>query len=280
MKKILFTLLLIISSYTLNASERIVSLAPSINEIVFALGLGDEVVANTMFCNYPEQSKSKLKIGGYSSISIEKILSVKPTVVVGQNYDEKLHRNLRSLGIQTKVYETDTMDDIKNTILDLGTYLNKEENSKKIVSDIDNGLKDLGSIIDNQKILVVISPNKNLRNQIYVAGNYLYFEDMIKASGNKNAYISTSKSQPVVNVEKIIKLNPDIIVLLAPFYEGKDKELALVKNSWAQLPINAAKNGNIYAVDKEYAGIPSHRVVDFMKDFKEILKNVRNKRLQ
>ena len=83
MKKILFTLLLTLSSYSLNASERIVSLAPSINEIVFALGLGDEVVANTMFCNYPEQSKSKLKIGGYSSISIETLLKfLSPDILI------------------------------------------------------------------------------------------------------------------------------------------------------------------------------------------------------
>ncbi len=280
MKKILFTLLLTLSSYSLNASERIVSLAPSINEIVFALGLGDEVVANTMFCNYPEQSKSKLKIGGYSSISIEKILSVKPTVVVGQDYDEKLNSNLQNLGIHTRIYETKTMNDIKNTIIDLGEYFKKEDNASKIINDINKGLKSLEGIVEDKKILIVISPKKHLRNQIYVAGNYLYFEDMIKASGNKNAYVSNSKSQPVVNVEKIIKMNPDIIVLLAPFFEGKKEELEIVKNSWKELPVNASRQNNIYAVDKKYAGIPSHRVIYFMKDFRKILEDVRNKRLQ
>jgi iron complex transport system substrate-binding protein len=85
--------------------------------------------------------------------------------------------------------------------------------------------------------------------------------------------------QPVVNIEKIIKMNPDIIVLLAPFYDGKPKELAKLIDSWKDLPINASRNSNIYAVDKLYAGIPSDRVIYFIKDFKKILENVRNKKL-
>jgi iron complex transport system substrate-binding protein len=105
----------------------------------------------------------------------------------------------------------------------------------------------------------------------------LYFEDIIKASGNVNAFQSTSKAQPVVNTEKIIKMNPDITVLLAPFFEGKTKELEKVKKLWLGLPINAAKNKNVYAVDKLYAGIPSQRVVYFIQDFKKILENVRDK---
>ncbi|MDZ7819649.1 MAG: hypothetical protein U5K55_14025 [Aliarcobacter sp.] len=132
-------------------------------------------------------------------------------------------------------------------------------------------------MVENKKILIVISPKKSLSNQIYVTGNFLYFEDIIKASGNQNAYISKNKSQPVVNTEKIIAMNPDIIVLLTPFLDGKKQEQEEVISAWKQLPINASKNDNIYAIDKVYAGIPSHRVEYFIKDFKKILENVRNK---
>ena len=221
-----------------------------------------------------------MKIGGYSTISLEKILSVKPTVVIGQNYDEKLQSNLKSLGVKIRTYETKTIDDIKNTITNLGKYFKKEENSKKIVDDINKALNDLKDIVNNKRILIVISPKKDLHRQIYVSGNYLYFEDILKASGNKNAFFSTSKAQPSVNVEKIIKMNPDVIVLLAPFFDGKVKELEELKNSWKSLPINASKSNYIYAVDKLYAGIPSQRIVYFIRDFKKILEDVRSKELQ
>ena len=72
-------------------------------------------------------------------------------------------------------------------------------------------------------------------------------------------------------------MNPDIIILLGAFFEDKPKELEEVISIWKTLPTNASKNDNIYAIDKEYSGIPSHRVKYFIDDFKKILENVRNK---
>ena len=277
MKKLLFILIFCIN---LLGQERIVTLSPSINEIVFALEKGQNVVANTKFCDYPIESKDVPKIGGYSSISLEKVLETKPTIVIGQDYDEKLTQNLKALNIKVLSYKTNTIENITNTISQLGLLFDKEEKAKELVSNINKNLDSLKSIVENKKILIVISPKNTLSNDIYVTGNFLYFEDIIKASGNKNAYNSSHSAQPVVNTEKIINMNPDIIVLLAPFYEGKTQELEEIKKLWAALPINASKQNNIYAVDKEYAGIPSHRVGYFIEDFRKILEDVRNKKLQ
>lgn len=277
MKKLLFILIFCINLF---GQERIVTLSPSINEIVFALEKGQNVVANTKFCDYPIESKDIPKIGGYSSISLEKILETKPTIVIGQDYDEKLTQNLKALNIKVLSYKTNTIENITNTISQLGLLFDKEEKANELVSNINQNLDSLKSIVENKKILIVISPKNTLSNDIYVTGNFLYFEDIIKASGNKNAYNSSHSSQPVVNTEKIINMNPDIIVLLAPFYEGKTQELEEIKKLWAALPINASKQNNIYAVDKEYAGIPSHRVGYFIEDFRKILEDVRNKKLQ
>jgi iron complex transport system substrate-binding protein len=274
MKKFLFILIFCINLF---GEQRIVTLSPSINEIVYALGEGQNVVANTKHCDFPEESKSVPKIGGYNDISLEKILDVKPTIVIGQDYDENLIKNLKSLNIKVLSYKTNTIENIKNTILELGILFKKEEKSKEMISRIDDSLNSLKSIVENKKILIVISPKDSLSNQIYVTGNFLYFEDIIKASGNKNAYNSTNSAQPVVNTEKIINMNPDIIVLLAPFYDGKTAELNQLKELWKTLPINAAKQNNIYAVDKLYAGIPSQRVEFFINDFRKILEDVRNK---
>ena len=274
MKKFLFILIFCINLF---GEERIVTLSPSINEIVFALEKGENIVANTMFCDYPIESKSIPKIGGYSSISLEKLLEAKPTIVIGQDYDEKLIENVKALNIKVLSYKTNTIENITNTITQLGLLFNNEEKSKELVSNINKNLDSLKSIVENKKILIVISPKDSLSNNIYVTGNFLYFEDIIKASGNKNAYFSSHSAQPVVNTEKIINMNPDIIVLLAPFHDGKTAELNEIKKLWKTLPINAAKQNNIYAVDKLYAGIPSQRVEFFINDFRKILEDVRNK---
>ena len=177
-------------------------------------------------------------------------------------------------------YKTNTISSIKNTINELGNFFDKKEKAKELTSNIDNALLSVNAIVENKKILIVISPKKSLSNQIYVTGNFLYFEDIIKASGNKNAYYSENQAQPVVNTEKIIGMNPDIIILLAPFLDGKKQEQNEIINAWKQLPINASKDDNIYTVDKLYAGIPSQRVEYFINDFKKILENVKNKKLQ
>ncbi|MGJ0298193.1 helical backbone metal receptor [Aliarcobacter cryaerophilus] len=277
MKKLLYLLLFI---NFLNATERIITLSPAINEIAFALGLGDKIIANTDFCDFPESSKSVQKVGGYGSVSLEKVVKLNPSVIINQSYDKKLNDDLKKLGFKTLVYKTDNIEDIKYTIQDLGEVFDKNKEAKELNKNIDDSLKSLSGILENQKILIVISPQNTLSNQIFVAGNFVYFEDIIKKSQNQNAYQSSLKSQPVINSEKIITLNPDIIILLAPFLENQEKSQENMKKMWKKLPISASKQKNIYIIDKLYSGIPSHRVKNFIDDFRGILEDVRAKKLQ
>lgn len=271
-----FILLVCVISISL-ANQRIVTLSPSINEIVYALNKGEEIVANTAYCNYPKESKKVKKVGGYANVSLEKILKVKPTLVLTQNYNQKLINNLKALGIKTLVFKTDTIESIKHTIKTLGKEFDKQKKANELIYSIDKSLKSIENIITNQKIMIVIHPSKNLKKSIFIAGNNLYFNDILKASGNKNAYISKNQAQPVLNVEKIIALNPDIVIILAAFFENDKEALDEVINVWKKLPINASIKDNIYAIDKEYAGIPSHRVKYFIKDYKKILVDVKSK---
>ena len=277
MKKLLFLLLFI---NFLVANERIITLSPAINEIVYALGLGDKIVANTEFCDFPIESKNIEKVGGYGSVSLEKVVKLNPTIIVNQDYDKKLNQSLNDLGFKTLVYKTNSLDDIKFTIDDLGEFFSKKEEAKKLNNEIEKSLLSLKNIIKNQKILIVISPQNTLSNQIFVTGNFVYFEDIIKASNNINAYQSSLKSQPTINSEKLITLNPDIIILLAPFLEDDKKTQKNYINIWEKLPTNASKKRNIYIIDKIYSGVPSHRIKYFIDDFKGILEDVRAKELQ
>ncbi len=114
-------------------------------------------------------------------------------------------------------FKTNNLKSIKNTIKSVGKILGKEEKSLELVSSIDKSLKALKDIVKDKSFMIVISPRADLNKSIYIAGNNLYFNDIIKASGNTNTYKSQSLAQPVVNVEKIINMNPDVIVLLAPY---------------------------------------------------------------
>ena len=275
MKKILNLLLLF--SLNLLGEQRIITLSPSINEIVFALGSGKDIVANTQYCNYPEESKQIPKVGGYASVSLEKLLVSRPSIILAQDYDNELISNIKKLNLNVKTFKTNNLESIKKTITSIGTLLQKDKKAEELVTNIDNTLLNIKDIVKDKKILVVISPREDLGKIIYVAGNNLYFNDIIEASGNKNAFHSSSLSQPIVNVEKIIKMNPDIVILLAPYINERKISHEDMKSSWLELPINAAKEKKVYIIDKEYAGIPSNRVVHFIDDYAKILEDVRNK---
>jgi len=258
-------------SFAQEQQPRIVTLSPAVNEIVYALGAGVDVVGNTQYCTYPEASQTVTKVGGYFSPNLEKILSLKPSIVILQQNNTKLALRLNKLHIPTKIIHIDRLPHIKKAILELGVLLDKETKAQSIVSDIDKALADIKDIVKNKKILIIIGHNTELVKQIFVVGQNLYLDDIINASGNVNALQSKRKGQPILNQENIIATNPDIVILLAHSMHQKGLSRSDLIDPWLALPISAKKHKDIYIIDKEYSGIPSDRLVLFLQDFKKIL---------
>jgi len=274
MKK-LFLLLLFV--FELFSYDKIVALSPSINEIIYALESGDKIVGNTDFCNYPEEAKNKTKVGGYFSPNLEKIIALQPEIVIMLDSTKKLSKKLNKLGIKTELLKLNTLRDIKNSIAIIGKLLKKEDQANKILDTIDEKLNNIQNIIKNQKILMVIGHNISLEKQIFVVGQNLYLDDIITISGNKNAFFSKRKGQPVLNMENIIATNSDIVILLSPYRKKKNLSKEQLISPWYNLPIKASKKKNIYIIDKEYAGISSDRIVHFLDDFRDILLDAKNR---
>ena len=272
-------LLTIILSLSLYAKERIITLSPALNEIVYALDMGKHIVGNTEYCLFPKETLSIPKVGGYFSPSLEKILALNPTIVLMQKNNHKLQHQLNKLNINTKMIEINTLHTIRTSILELGERFHKEKNAHRIVQDINTSLEAIKNIVNNKKILIVFGHNTSLSKNIFVAGQNLYFDEIITQSGNKNALQSKRKGQPILNMENIIATNPDIVILLA--YSLKEKGLTREQliNPWLELPINASKTNSIYIENKIYAGIPSDRLALFLKDFKAILNDYKKRNL-
>ena len=270
MKKLL---LLLVLAVNILATERIVALSPSVNEIVFALGKGERIVGNTSYCRYPKASLDITKVGGYFNPSLEKILALNPSIVIMQQNNYKLNQKLMQLGMKTKVIKIDRLSNIKDSILDIGKTLDREVEAEKILENINQELERLKGITKNKRILVVMGHNTSLASRIFVSGQNLYFDDIINASGNTNALQSKRKGQPILNMENIIATNPDIVILLSHSMHEKGLSRDELINPWRELPINAAKTDSIYIIDKLYAGIPSDRLVFFLRDFQGILND-------
>ncbi len=273
MKKIV---LILFTTLMLNATERIVALSPAINEILFALGAKEHIVANTQYSLYPDASKDIPKVGGYFSPSLEKIIALKPTLVIMQNNNYKLSLKLNHLGIKSKIIKIDRLESINRAILEIGELLQKEKKAKEIVESINKKRLALQGIVSNKKILIVFGRNTNLNRQIFVAGQNLYYDEIINESNNTNALQSNRKGQPILNMENIIACNPDIVLLLARCQADGISNEALIK-PWLKLPISAAKTKSIYINPNIYAGIPSDRLSLFLEDFRAMLEDYRDR---
>ena len=274
MKKIF--LILFITPLLLNAKERIIALSPAINEILFALGAEKELIANTQYSLYPEASKKLPKVGGYFSPSLEKIVSLKPTLVIMQENNYKLSLKLKRLGIKSTIVKIDKLANIKNAINEIGSIVKKEQEAKEIIKNIDNGLNQLKNIVNNKKILIVFGRNAKLSKNVFVAGQNLYYDEIINESNNTNALHSNRKGQPILNMENIIACNPDIVLLLARDSNDGLSHKDLIA-PWLELPISASKHKAIYINSHIYAGIPSDRISLFLEDFKVMLEDYRDK---
>ncbi len=269
-------LLILFITLTLNAQERIIALSPSINEIIFALDAGEQIVGNTDYALYPKASIPIPKVGGYFSPSLEKIVSLKPTLVIMQQNNHKLSLKLGQLGIKTKIIKIDKLENIKKSIIEIGDILDKKESAKKIVKNINDELKNLKNIVTNKKILIVFGRYIKLDKQVFVAGQNLYFDEIINESNNTNALQSERKGQPILNMENIIASNPDIVLLLARCQTDGVDNKELIK-PWLELPISASKTNSIYVNNNIYASMPSDRLVLFLKDFKNMLDDYKER---
>ncbi len=254
-KTVLITLLLLL---TLEAKERIISLSPSITEILYALEKGDEIVGTSSYSLYPKEAQNIPIIGGYESPSIEKIISLKPTLVVAQSYNKTILDKLKHFNIKTVVLELKTIQSIKNSIVKLADEL--KTNPHAIIADIDNALKNAKKSKKPHSVMIVYGLREDLRSSTYIAGHNIFFDDIITACGNTNAYKTNITNQPVLSYENVIALNPDQIIILHSHATEANVNVKKALQAWYNLPTNASKNKRISIVDENYLHIPSHRV--------------------
>lgn len=258
MKTFLLTFIFVLTLY---ANERIISLSPSITEIIFALNKGDKMIATSSYSLYPDEAKKLQVIGGYRDPNLEKIISLSPTLVVGQLSNQATLDKLKTFNIKTLTLDLQTIESIKNSINLLAKKIDSKRN-KKLVLDIDESLKSSSKNKKPHSVLIVYGLREDLRNAIYVAGHNIFFEDIILASGNTNAYTNSGIEQPVLSYENIIAINPDQIIILHSHATGSHIDVQKALRNWLALPTNASKNGKISIVDDDYIHIPSHRITN------------------
>jgi len=240
---ILFHLSLVTAVYA-EPPKRIISLAPNMTEILFAMGLGDRIVGITNFCDYPEEAKKKQKIGGMSNPSLEAVVSLKPDIVVmttdgnPKEFEERLH----SLKIRTYVFKARRLLELPGGIRDLGTPLGVKNKADELAKEIEVKINKLavGKNSKLRKILFIVWPEP-----LIVAGPGTAIDDAITVLGYENIASKAKASYPKYSIEEIIRQSPDVIFIGRGHANMKEVSKELLKRL-AIVP--AVKNGSVFYV--------------------------------
>lgn len=204
----------------LHTPKRIISIVPSLTELLCDMNLKDQLVGVTRFCIHPANLKKQTEvIGGTKNLKIDKILSLQPDIVIG-NKEENTKDQILELEKHCNVWMSDINDlsEAQDCILKLGDLLDRMEESQQIVLDIQLGFNSEISRID-QKCLYLI-----WKAPYMAAGSGTFINDMINRSGYSNV-LSDQKRYPSITEEQIAALNPDVIMLSSEPYPFKDKHI-------------------------------------------------------
>lgn len=257
--------------------ERIISLAPSITETLFALELGDKLVAVTDYCDYPPAAQSLPSVGGYTDTSLEAILNQKPDLVIMLQGQQKLRQQLHQLGIRTHSLNNSHLSDIEAAIASIGQVTGHQKQARALLADIQQKKQQLQAKIQSVapvRTLISIAHyvHSDQLETVYIAGQHDFYNDLLTLAGGINVYQDSRVKVPSISKEGVIRMNPDVIIDIFPEADDHQSDMDLVMKQWQQLEsVNAVKSGRVHILQRDYASIPGPRIIQLLEDFARVL---------
>lgn len=239
-----FLVLLITISIAFAEPKRIVSLAPNVTEILFYLGAGDRIVGVSDYCNWPEEVKSRAKVGGMLNPSFEKILALRPDLIIisKEGTPIEVYQRLINLRLKVYVFNPKGIFDLPSEIIKLAEYVGGYDKAKFFNEKFNKELSKFSNIFHGQKALFIIWPGN-----LTVAGENSHIGEIMKFLGLKNI---ANKSSVYIqqNIEDVIKKNPEII-FIGSGHVGTVKQRIIEKLK----DTDAVKSGRLFIIsDKIY----------------------------
>jgi len=239
-------LLVIVSPRAGVATERVISLAPSLTEIICALGAGDQLVGRTSACDYPsDQLKNVAIIGGFGVPSLERLLAAQPTLVVDVALeDEAVGRQIERLGLHRERIACRTLDDIPVAIRQLGKLLHREQAAEPLAAQLAGGIAAARRAVATQKNQPLVYA-EFWRDPPMTCGQKTFLAELVTLAGGKNLGDISDRDYFAVSTEWVLARRPDIMLCLYMADEQKLSDEIAARPGWRTVP--AVKNKHVYS---------------------------------
>ncbi|TFE19726.1 ABC transporter substrate-binding protein [Cohnella luojiensis] len=244
------------------APERIVSTSPSETEILFALGLGDQVVGVSDYDNFPKEVESKQKVGGVTEPNMEAIIAANADLVIsGISIKDTALEKMRSLGLNVLRTDPKKVEDVFNNILLIGQISNKQAEAEALVAKMREDVRKVTEATatvkpeDKKKVYIEFSPG-------WTVGKGEFMDELIAMAGGINI-ASDIEGWSAINEEKIIKDNPDVIIYTLNITDESGKKLEdLIQGRSGWDKIKAIADKNLVGLDGDTLSRPGPRITE------------------
>ena len=254
--------------------RRIICVAPSVTEIVFALGYGKKVIGVSDFSTYPPQAKEKVSIGGMFNPNRERIIALQPDLVIIQGQHDSVAKFCRKQGIRLLSVEIDRLKDIPAAIFSLGQELNAESQAAKLAKEVKDGLDAVKAKIQGlptRKVFLSLAHTPGDLTGLMTTGPGTFLHELIEIAGGENIFADASGTYPQISKESLIKRQPEVLIEALPGGIS-DRKLRLLRKDWGRLSIlPAVRKGNIHFLTDDFLLIPSVRITQTARRFAEII---------
>jgi iron complex transport system substrate-binding protein len=256
--------------------KRIVSLAPNITEILFSLGLDEEIVGVSIHCNFPEKAKSKVRVGSYISLDFEKITFLKPDLVIatGAGNTREMVDRLEKLGFPTYVIFPKNFNDVLKSIDHLGQVAGREKEAMGIIQGMKQRSQrviELTQGLSRPKVFLQIG-----EAPIVTVGKGSFADDLIYLAGGENIAGKEKEMYPRLGMEEILERSPEVILVSSMDPKGDYQKILNEWSRWKMIP--AVKNGRVHLIDSDLIDRPSPRIIDGLEEIARILHPERFKK--
>ncbi|MBE0358240.1 MULTISPECIES: cobalamin-binding protein [Pseudoalteromonas] len=241
---------------------RIIALAPHIVENLFAIGAGDNIVGTVDYADYPAEAQSIERIGGYYGISLEKVLALKPDLVIAWksgNQSEDLAQ-IERLGIKVYLSNPTTIDAVADELLTFGEFTGNIEQSQQAA----NAFKQkLNAIVKSQLGKKNITGFYQLWPEPMMSvGKNTWISQLIETCHVSNVFAQSVTDYPQISIENVIVTKPQVIII--PDEKSKTPQPVVNWQKWPEVP--AVKNGQFISVNADLLHRFSPRMLDGLAD--------------
>ena len=255
--------------------RRVVSLVPAVTEMIVAIGDGSRLVGVSSYDRYPPEVQTIERVGGLLDPNVEKILSLRPDLVVAYNTQQELKQRLERAHIPFFSYEHRGLADITQTIRAIGARLGSADAANRLASTLESELAAIARSVAGQprpKTLLVFGREPGSLRGINASGGYGFLHDMLLVAGGDDAFGDVKRQSVDVTTEMLLARRPDVIIELRYGDTAPASDAMRLVREWDALPaVPAVRNHRVYVLTGDQFVVPGPRVVEATRALARVL---------